>query len=152
MHWLKWEELCWPKGERGLGLRDIGVFNSALQAKQGWRLLNESDTLLARTLKARYCPRGKFFNASPGYNLSYTWQSMLDGRRVLELGLVWVVGNSCSVRVEQGPWLLGDGNPCIEHVHGELSIDCRARDLMTVDFSSWNVSITHQLFDQAYAS
>lgn len=50
IHWLRWEQLCRPKDEGGLGLRDLGAFNKALFARQGWRLLLNSDSLLARTL------------------------------------------------------------------------------------------------------
>lgn len=32
-HWTKWEELCRPKGERSLGLREIEAFNKSLLTK-----------------------------------------------------------------------------------------------------------------------
>lgn len=52
IHWRKWKKLCTTKGEGGLGFRDLQLFNQALVAKQGWRILNSSDTLVARMLKA----------------------------------------------------------------------------------------------------
>lgn len=73
VHWLRREVLCMPKSEGGLGLRDLEVFNTALLAKQGWRLLQDESTLLARVLKARYFPRGSFLTATSGYASSYTW-------------------------------------------------------------------------------
>lgn len=52
MHWLSWEKLMKPKGEGGLGFRDIHSFNLAMLAKQGWRLLMNPESLCAQLLRA----------------------------------------------------------------------------------------------------
>lgn len=91
-HWIRWENLCKLKWEGGIGLRDLGSFNKALLVKQGWHLIQNESILLAQTLKIRYFPRGEFQHTEAGYNPIYTWTSNMEGRSVLELGLICVMG------------------------------------------------------------
>jgi hypothetical protein len=42
-----------PKGQGGLGFRDLHTFNLAMIAKQGWKILTNPHTLVARIYKAR---------------------------------------------------------------------------------------------------
>ncbi|XP_010468796.1 PREDICTED: uncharacterized protein LOC104748915 [Camelina sativa] len=51
MHWLAWDKLCVSKQLGGLGFRNIDDFNSALLAKQLWRLIEVPDSLFARVFK-----------------------------------------------------------------------------------------------------
>lgn len=99
MHCNRWENLCRPKTEGGIELRDLAHFNSALLAKQRWILIQNMDSLLAQTLNARYFHRNEFPETSLGHNPSYTWSSILEGRKVLKMELVWIVGNGQKINV-----------------------------------------------------
>ncbi|KAL8549530.1 hypothetical protein ACS0TY_008385 [Phlomoides rotata] len=103
VHWLKWDVLCRDTEDGGLGLRRLGDFNLALLAKQGWRLMTDESSLLAQTLKAWYYPSTSFLNARVGYNPSFTWHSILDGRVVLQQGLAWRVGSGSQIRIRENP-------------------------------------------------
>lgn len=66
IHWCKWQYLCSLKEIGGLGFRKFSQFNIALLAKQGWRLINCPNSLLAKVLKAKYYPQSSFMEARLG--------------------------------------------------------------------------------------
>uniref|UniRef100_A0A2N9GYZ1 Reverse transcriptase zinc-binding domain-containing protein n=1 Tax=Fagus sylvatica TaxID=28930 RepID=A0A2N9GYZ1_FAGSY len=67
IHWLSKQKLMRPKHEGGIGFRDLQLFNRALLARQGWRLLQNPSSLVFRVLKAKYFPCTSFLEASiPG--------------------------------------------------------------------------------------
>jgi hypothetical protein len=75
--------MCSPKKYGGMGFRDMPIFNHAMLGKQCWRLLTEPESLCARVLKGRYFPNGDFWTASTPRSASYTWRSILKGKKVL---------------------------------------------------------------------
>ena len=77
IHWKSWDFLTQPKREGCMRFRDIRSFNLAMIAKQGWRLLQERDSLLYRCFKAKYFPRCNFLEANDKPNSSYVWKSLM---------------------------------------------------------------------------
>jgi hypothetical protein len=53
MHWVKWADLAKPKSYGGMGFKDFVLFNKAMLAKQGWRLISNPDSLSARVLQGK---------------------------------------------------------------------------------------------------
>ena len=56
MAWMKWDKLCEPKIEGGMGFRDLRAFNLAFLAKQGWRLQQGGNSLFDRVFKKQILP------------------------------------------------------------------------------------------------
>jgi hypothetical protein len=81
------------KFKGGVGFRDLVVFNKALLAKQGCRILSNPDSLVAMILKEKYFPTEKFIEAKVGYRPSYAWRSICQTREVLKVGVGWRMGN-----------------------------------------------------------
>jgi hypothetical protein len=88
MHWLSWDKVTKPKGYGGIGFRDLYVFNQALLARQGLRLLHFFDSLCARLLKARYYPSGHLLDTAFVQNQSQTWQGIMHGLDLLKEGII----------------------------------------------------------------
>ena len=76
-----------------MGFRDLSLFNQALLAKQGWRLMQQPNSLLHKVLKAKYFPDCTFMEAAVPSHSSYTWRSIAQARHVIRLGTRWRIGS-----------------------------------------------------------
>jgi hypothetical protein len=52
--WVKWDVICRPKKEGGLGVRDLRLVNISLLAKWKWKLLTYDEELWKDVVVARY--------------------------------------------------------------------------------------------------
>ncbi|XP_024190480.1 uncharacterized protein LOC112194478 [Rosa chinensis] len=88
-----------------MGFRDMHCFNLALLAKQGWRLVQKPNTLIAQLLKAKYFPTCSFMEAELKKGASYTWRSIIAGRAVLQKGMRIQVGDGATISLWDDPWV-----------------------------------------------
>ncbi|GAU18134.1 hypothetical protein TSUD_248350 [Trifolium subterraneum] len=52
--WVNWRDVCRPKKEGGLGVKDLRIMNISLLAKWKWRLLSEGKSIWKNVLEDRY--------------------------------------------------------------------------------------------------
>ncbi|KAK0586151.1 hypothetical protein LWI29_001876 [Acer saccharum] len=95
IHLIKWDTVCYPKHQGGLGIKKSKKMNQALLAKAGWRLMQNKEGLWGNLLKHKYLRGDSWLeldkhkdNAS-----SSIWRSIKFGSKVLLGGLKWRVGN-----------------------------------------------------------
>ena len=65
--------------------------------------MKNEDSLVARILNAKYYANSDFMEAQLGSNPSCTWRSILEGRVVLEKGLLWRVGSDANIKLSDSP-------------------------------------------------
>lgn len=102
---MSWDRLCSVKDAGGLGFKDLRMFNTAMLAKQGWRLINNSNPLVTSIIKAKYYPRTDFLNATLGENPSYMWRSIFEAQKIVKHGCRKKIGNGSDTNVWKIPWL-----------------------------------------------
>jgi hypothetical protein len=93
-----------------MGLRDFQSFNLAMLAKQIWRLIDESNSLCAKVLRAKYYPDGDILQAGPLKGSSFTWQSILGGLTTFKRGFIWRVGDGEKIDIWKDPWIPSSPN------------------------------------------
>lgn len=85
--------------------RDLSSFNTALLAKQCWRILQDPNSFWIRVLKARYFPNCDFKDAERGFRASWSWSSLLDARDLILKGSTWQVINGTEINIWKDNWL-----------------------------------------------
>lgn len=97
IHWKKWEDISEVKGKRALGFRDIQCFNTALLAKQFWRILTNPNLLVSKVIKGKYFPNSSILEAKTKRRASWIWQSLQSSIEILESGLRKRDGKTISI-------------------------------------------------------
>lgn len=75
-----WNTMGKAKNTRDLGFRDFVSFNTAMLAKQWWRLLQYPHSLASQVLKLKYFPNVTFKEAKMEGKPFYMWKSILATR------------------------------------------------------------------------
>jgi hypothetical protein len=142
IHWVSWKKNCQQKELGGVGFRDLHQFNTALLAKQGWRIMTNPSSLMAGTLKAKYFPNNDFLQAKQGHKSSYTRQSIHKASWVLKRGCSWLVGNGQSINIWSDNWIhhqIGSKTWSPKHDNTELQ---KVSDLFDPLNNTWKDDIS----------
>ncbi|KAH9683148.1 reverse transcriptase domain-containing protein [Citrus sinensis] len=146
--WMRWEHLCKPKDFGGMGFKQLHTFNIAMLGKQVWKLLTRPESLVAKTLKARYFPRTSVNEAKLGHNPSFVWRSIVAAKDVVVSGSRIQIGHGQQVLIGQDPWLPDTNNGFItSRIHEELAV-AKVSSLMVPNQRSWDLDLLADIFNE----
>ncbi|XP_019153861.1 PREDICTED: uncharacterized protein LOC109150406 [Ipomoea nil] len=146
IHWKAWDKLCIPKKYGGLGFKDLRAFNLAMLGKQAWRMLTKPESIVARVYKARYFPKGSFFDAQIGNNPSFCWRSIMAAKSIVCSGVRRRIGNGESTLIWAHPWLQDDHDPMVQTEMSAQLQEARVAGLIDQQTGTWDPSILTDLF------
>ena len=141
IHWAKWEKVCLPREEGGIGFRLIHEFNLALLAKQLWRLVQFPDSLVARVMRGRYHRLSSPLRVISANSPSYVWTSILAARELLLLGIRHKIHSGYEVKVWENPWIpMTPARPTIP-VAPVMNPNMRVSDLINQESKDWDANL-----------
>jgi hypothetical protein len=87
-------------------------------------------------------------SANLGNRPSYAWRSIALARKVLWLGLRWNIGDGCSVKISEDPWLPLSSS--FKSVSAQHVLDPKetVSILINEDSQTWNVDVVNSLFSR----
>jgi hypothetical protein len=151
MVWMSWAKLGRAKESGGMGFRDLECFNLALLAKQGWRLIHNSDSLVSQIFREKYYPNASFQTSNLGRRPSYAWRSIWASRKLLQEGMRWRVGDGKSIRIWQDRWLPSPTTYAVQSPVTVLGGNARVSSLIDEDSKWWNKELVYSIFTKEEA-
>ena len=141
VHWIKWEELCKPKSQGGMGFKDLSMFNDALLAKQTWRLLHNKTSLFYRVFKSKFFPTSTIMEAANLSSASYAWRSIIRGREVIKKGAIWQIGDGQSVDIWADRWLPRKYSPRVLSPRPKALLGAKVCSLIDAEQRQWKTEV-----------
>jgi hypothetical protein len=143
--WMSWSKLERSKNTCGLGYRDLEAFNMGLLAKQGWRLVQHPETLVARVFREKYHSGGSFLESQHGWRPSFAWRSIWNSKSLLKECLMWKVGTGESIKIWGDQWLPHNSHALYPPPDG-LDEQSTVDSLINQDSNWWNVPYIESIF------
>ncbi|KAK9988307.1 hypothetical protein SO802_028546 [Lithocarpus litseifolius] len=135
-----------------MGFRNLQAFNLALLAKQGWRILSNPNSLLAKVYKAKYFPYDDILNAKLGSNPSYAWRSIYNSLEVIRKGTRWRVGNGKRIHIWEDKWLPTPSTHKVISTPRDFDDFPMVSSLIDANSKWWKPDLVKALFLQSEAS
>ncbi|KAG6678721.1 hypothetical protein I3842_14G094800 [Carya illinoinensis] len=102
-----------------MGFRDFEFFNTALLAKQAWRIIQFPASLPSQVLKAKYFRNSNFLQSKLGARPSLIWRSIYSSRALIEKGSIWRIGNGRETKIWKDRWLPQPSSYMVQG-HGQI--------------------------------
>lgn len=104
-HPLKWELVCTPKAEGGLGIPSLRITNTALLVKLAWLVLQVPHSLSSQVLQSKYGGWRVLTSELPYHRASVIWQDLQSIRHFLWKGVHWKIQSGTEISFWHDCWL-----------------------------------------------
>ena len=129
--WVKWEVICLPKIDGGLGIKDLSKFNAALLGRWIWTLSSDQHQLWARIINSKYGGWTEFQNGRDKGWHSQWWRDLRKlyhqpDFSIIYQNMAWKVGCGDKINFWTDNWL---GEDCtLEQKYNQLFLISRQQN------------------------
>ncbi|XP_056695087.1 uncharacterized mitochondrial protein AtMg00310-like [Spinacia oleracea] len=100
-----WDNVTRPMGVGGLGIRRLKDWNVAFMAKLCWKILTNPNKLWVLLFKENFLRRTNLFDCTVHSYNSPIWRDILQGRALLQKGLIIGIDNGRSTSLWYHHWV-----------------------------------------------
>ena len=148
LHLINWDRVCQPRRLGGLGLKKFKTMNQAMITKQFWRIHHNPHSLLARTFKAKYFPRGPIQDCCPKPHHSWYWKNIIKQECPTLREGRWWIGDGYNIPLKHKDWVQWSPLNLQDHRLPTGTVG----DLINHTSASWNCNLVRDLYPPSLAS
>ena len=101
----KWDIICRPKDQGGLGIENLEIKNRCLLSKWLWKLSTENDAMWAQILHAKYLQKKTLSQVTVRPTDSPFWKGLMKVKQAFFNRMRFAIGNGSSTRFWEDTWL-----------------------------------------------
>lgn len=98
-----WKDICSPKKEGGLGIRNLQAMNQSLILMTAWRIAQNPDDQLHKILQAKYFPDSSIWRPKTNMPKSAFWASVLKVLHILKAHSFYQLTQG-NISIWSSPW------------------------------------------------
>jgi hypothetical protein len=98
-----WKDICTPKNEGGLGIRNLQAMNQALILTAAWRIAEQPNSFLHGVLKSKYFPDSSIWRPNPSVPKSAFWSSIIKILPILKVHSFYQITEG-NISIWSTPW------------------------------------------------
>ena len=148
-----WKDICAPKNEGGLGIRNLQAMNQGLLLTTAWRIANNKYDYLYAVLRSKYFADSSIWRPNTNVPKSAFWASILKVLPILNQHSFYQI-SSGQISIWSSPWVEGWNS-----IYDSLIIQqpdfvypAKVKDLWLPGQRVWNSQLIRNIFQDPLAS
>lgn len=101
---VAWADICLPKNEGGLGIKDLISWNKALMIRHLWNLVHGSNNLWSTWIKAHHLKDRSIWEVKAPKICSWNWRKLLKLRPIARPLIRHIIGNGLDTSLWFDNW------------------------------------------------